>query len=298
MKCQLLLFFICIGLIFSLNSAMFLPQEINKMSSNIDEYQNILKMYNLVQQMNTLNNLNQINNPISNLNINAPLVNFVITQLLHLLGGLNSNSYSDNQLTKPKINQNETKLVKENPQVIFIQYKNVSSPNEEVEKIKGETIVKEELRKNLKKENKEEDKISQILKDELDQLKNLTKEANTLIKKDSNVKQLPPSNNKSKDINLNQEKKIESSTIKNIDKGIDDKYLQQEKVDNSLIMSSSSNDTSIKNIENSVLSKLDVIPNFRFTSKKESEEEMKEEFEEKFNYLINKLDVIYQVNNK
>jgi hypothetical protein len=158
--------------------------------------------------------------------------------------------------------------------------------------------VKEELRKNLKKENKEEDKISQILKDELDQLKNLTKEANTLIKKDSNVKQLPPSNNKSKDINLNQEKKIESSTIKNIDKGIDDKYLQQEKVDNSLIMSSSSNDTSIKNIENSVLSKLDVIPNFRFTSKKESEEEMKEEFEEKFNYLINKLDVIYQVNNK
>jgi hypothetical protein len=79
MKCQLLLFFICIGLIFSLNSAMFLPQEINKMSSNIDEYQNILKMYNLVQQMNTLNNLNQINNPISNLNINAPLVNFVIT---------------------------------------------------------------------------------------------------------------------------------------------------------------------------------------------------------------------------
>ncbi len=59
---------------------MFLPQEVNKMNPNIDEYQNILKMYNLVQQMNTLNNLNnlnQINNPISNLNINTPLVNFV-----------------------------------------------------------------------------------------------------------------------------------------------------------------------------------------------------------------------------
>ncbi len=154
------------------------------------------------------------------------------------------------------------------------------------------------MRKNLKKENKEEDKISQILKDELEQLKNLTKEANTLIKKDSNVKQLTPLNNKSKEINIYQEKKKESSSIKNIDKGIDNKYLQQEKVDNSLIMSSSLNDTSIINIENSMLPKLDEIPNFRFTSKKESEEEMKEEFEEKFNYLINKLDVIYQVNNK
>ncbi len=56
---------------------MFLSEERNKGSPNIGDYQNILKMYNLVQQMNTLNNfnsLNQMNNPINNLN--APLVDF------------------------------------------------------------------------------------------------------------------------------------------------------------------------------------------------------------------------------
>ena len=116
-----------------------------------------------------------------------------------------------------------------------------------------------------------------MLKDEINQLKNLTKEANTLI---VNKSDKPTNSGISGKItqNIQDQKTTESHYLVK-----EPKFLQIEspKIDKQPNKPSTSYEISSQQKH----------------QKNETEEEIKEEFEEKFTYLLNKLDVIYQISD-
>ena len=125
----------------------------------------------------------------------------------------------------------------------------------------------------------EKDNISEILKDEINQLKNLTKEANKLI-----VEKTNPSD------------KFENGTAVHPDIKANDSKTQTNLLKEPKFLQIEAHKENAQNVESNnifyLASKLSHKQNL------ETEEEIKEEFEDRFTYLLNKLDVVYQINDK
>jgi hypothetical protein len=121
------------------------------------------------------------------------------------------------------------------------------------------------------------DEVSEILKDEINELKQLAKEANKALGEDKTENNIHDNINEVKCEFKKENNSSFNGPIKEDEKQ-DLNFLQ-----NAEKSRSAGNEVKVKN-------------NLRKSSLN-TDEEMKQEFEEKFNYLINKLDIVYQISN-
>ncbi len=157
-------------------------------------------------------------------------------------------------------------------------------------------------------DKKEDENVSDILKDEINQLKMLTKQANSFMGKDDEKNSFEDSNKLQLD--NSEDEKIKNNGPLEIGKKKEDENLEnldvnflQNKLENKEIpfLENIKNKSENKIINNFPEKKISTLlsksnPHDNFFSNL-SEEENKIEFEEKFNYLLNKLDVVYKITN-
>jgi hypothetical protein len=164
------------------------------------------------------------------------------------------------------------------------------------------------------KKIKKPENVSDILKDEINQLKILAKQANSYMDKEDD-KLLPMDsekleNEKSENKNVNKNGPLEDEKQKNEDnlENLDVSFLEN-KAENKEAScrdeitkekKQKKFDTNIETnfSENKISTQLSKSKTNNIFFSNQSEEENKIEFEEKFNYLLNKLDVVYQITNK
>jgi hypothetical protein len=165
-----------------------------------------------------------------------------------------------------------------------------------------ETKIKiDNEKKQTKNQKSAPEQISDIFKEEINQLKQLAKEAGSIIKQDqdstngvSNKEKESPIKIKSLPKDIKSVKKEENTNgpmmIKDdllINNTLDEVFLQER--DTNITKGQESSDESKQIKINSLTQPKNKDLKF------DEEEDEKTEFEEKFNYLINKLDTIYKV---
>lgn len=295
--------------------------------NNFQNYQNALKFFQLLNSFNQMNllNGNGVNNILHNEFPNN-LTNFNPNQLVLLMQMLNGNNLNNNLNT---LNTNDLNTNKLNTNNLGFSFQNLQNPQNDLQKLPdlslNKTITKDEIKFNKNKNNsnsntnlKNKEEVSDILKDEINQLKQLTKEANNIMKKseEKNYNQndesiqnmneksvsLPDQSNNFEDktssnSNTGQEKE-KNGPIKNMESSTDNldadlNFLQTETNSDKNIRPHQSPQLESKIKQNT--SKGTIKPQKQ--NLREETEEMKRDFEDKFIYLLGKLNVIYQISN-
>lgn len=205
------------------------------------------------------------------MSIDSNLLNLLIIQLLK--NSNLSNEQNNNIINIPRSIQNNNDNNNNNNNnnnhlnttiskaLMNTDFKNTTTNNSNLDQVK----FKEETKTNAFTQN-----LTAKLKNELDQLNQLTKQANDMI---TNGDKATNINNNDKHNNLRKENRI------TLNKNNDNNKEEEEK--------------KRKNVEDEELSKIK--QKLLNTKDEVNNQEMKEEFEEKLNYLIKKLDLLYTV---
>lgn len=262
---------ILLAQISSLSNGMNLNQIDNNNLANI----NLNLLAQLSNPLSPLNNLNTLNN----INLISPIQN-------KLNSSINSNLMTDTSLNNNNI-----------PQIKF-------KSNEKLESSKS---VKNLRNENVSEKKEEEEQFK--IKDEINQLTRLVKQANNIIdNKNSNGKP---------DVQHNSDTDKKKTEIENSSQN----KQQVDKNENGPIMTENKNkedDLAFLNKENSSLTNSVNIKNQKhdyneketeklsfnsninnsYSTQLTDEEENKQEFEDKMSYLINKMDILYNIIEK